>query len=86
MSLNIYMSLTNSNIFLVKPEGELTYTGTNNGRWDGGKSVIQQGGLKTLAQEFFAYNSSAIWVRDVTKMVMIELAPSARAGYNLFAK
>lgn len=73
---------SNSNIFLVKPEGELTYTGTNNGRWDGGKSVIQQGGLKHLAQEFFAYNSSAIFVRDVTKMVMIELTPNARLGYN----
>ena len=73
---------SNSNIFLVKPEGELTYTGTNNGRWDGGKSVIQQGGLKHLAQEFFAYNSSAIFVRDVTKTVMIELAPNATSGYS----
>lgn len=77
---------SNSNIFLVKPEGPMNFWGQNNGRWDSAKSYIQQGGLKTLAQEFFAYNSSAIWVRDVTKMVMIELAPSARAGYNLFAK
>ena len=75
---------SNGNIFLVKPEGPMNYWGQNNGRWDSAKSYIQQGGVKQLAQEFFAYNSSAIWVRDVTKMVMIELAPSARMGYNSF--
>lgn len=71
---------SNANIFLVKPEGVMNYWGSQNGRWDGGKAYIQQGGLKHLAQEFFAFNSSAIWVKDPSKFVMIELTPYAQTG------
>lgn len=71
-----------ANIYLVKPEGEMTYWGTSNGRYD----ITKAGGIvsshKQIGQEFWAYNSVAIWVKDVTKFVMIELDPDARKGFN----
>lgn len=71
-----------ANIYLVKPEGAMTYWGTSNGRYD----ISKAGGIvsshKQIGQEFWAYNSMAIWVKDVTKFVMIELDPDARKGFN----
>ena len=74
-----------ANIYLVQPEGVTTYWGTNNGRWDMGKQVIAQGGLKTITQEFFAFNSSAIWLRDPSRVAMLELSPRAQLGGGYFS-
>jgi len=73
---------SNANIFLVKPEGEMTYWGTSNGRYDITKAAGIVSSHKQIGQEFWAYNSMAIWVKDVTKFVMIELDPDARKGFN----
>lgn len=76
---------SNANIFLVKPEGVVTYYGQNNGMWDAGKQMIQQGGLKFIGQEFFAFNSSAIWLRDPSRVAMLELSPRAQLGGSYFS-
>lgn len=76
---------SNANIFLVKPEGYVSYWGTNNGRWDRGKQAIQQGSVKFIGQEFWAFNSSAVWLRDPSRVAMLELAPRAQVGGSYFS-
>jgi hypothetical protein len=72
----------NANVFLVKPEGEMMYWGTSHGRYSINKASDIVSSHKQIGQEFWAWNSCAIWVRDITRFVMIELNESARKGYN----
>lgn len=74
----------NSNIFLVKPEGVVTYWGESHGRWDRGKQMIQNSSSKFLGQEFYAYNSSAIVMLDPSRVAMLELSPRAQLGGGFF--
>lgn len=76
---------SNANIFLVKPEGHVNYWGRNNGRWDMGAQMIQQGSVKFIGQEFFAYNSSATWIKDPSRVAMLELSPRAQVGGSYFS-
>lgn len=69
-----------SNVYLVRPEGNMVYKGRSNGRWDMGKGSDIISSSKYIAQEFWAFNSSALWLRDPSKVVIIELAPGARKG------
>lgn len=71
-----------SNIFLVKPEGAMTYWGKSNGRYDYNKAGDIVSSHKQIGQEFWAWNSIAIWVKDITRFIMIELDDVARKGYN----
>jgi hypothetical protein len=72
----------NANVFLVKPEGDMMYWGTSHGRYSINKASDIVSSHKQIGQEFWAWNSCAIWVRDVTRFVMIELNESARKGYR----
>lgn len=69
-----------ANVYLVRPEGNMVYKGRSNGRWDMGKASDIISSSKYIAQEFWAFNSSAMWLRDPSRVVMIELAPEARTG------
>lgn len=71
-----------SNIFLVKPEGEMTYWGSSRGRYDINKAGDIVSSHKQIGQEFWAWNSIAIWVKDLTRFIMIELDDTARKGFN----
>lgn len=71
-----------ANVYLVKPEGEMTYWGTSHGRYSINKASDIVSNYKQIGQEFWAWNSCAIWVRDVTRFVMIELTESARKGFS----
>lgn len=73
---------TDSNVYLVKPQGEMTYWGYSNGRYSISKASDIVSSYKQIGQEFWAWNSCAIWVRDITKFVMIELDESARKGFQ----
>lgn len=73
---------SDANVFLVKPEGEMMYWGTTHGRYSINKASDIVSSLKQIGQEFWAWNSCAIWVRDVTRFVMIELTESARKGFR----
>lgn len=70
----------NANIYLVRPEGNMVYKGRSNGRWDMGKASDIISSSKYIAQEFWAFNSSAMWLRDPSRVVIIELAPESRFG------
>lgn len=72
----------NANIYLVKPEGALTYSGMINGRYDMRKSSDIVASHKTIAQEFWAYNNVSVWVKDPSRFVMIELAKPEIKGFN----
>ncbi|MCB1711379.1 MAG: hypothetical protein KDH96_02505 [Candidatus Riesia sp.] len=69
------------NIFLVKPEGELTISGYTNGRYNPYKSSEILSSVKQRGNEFWAWNSCAIWLADPSVFVMIELDPAGRKGY-----
>jgi len=71
-----------ANIYLVMPQGEKIYWGTSTGRYDNRRATGIMASHKTMTQEFFVYGSGAIWMKDPSKFVMIELEPSARRGFN----
>lgn len=71
-----------ANIYIVKPEGEMTYWGTTNGRYDYKKSSDVQSSLKTISQEFWAFNIVAPWVMNPERVLMIELTEAAVKGYK----
>lgn len=71
-----------ANIHLVKPEGEMVYWGTTNGRYDYRKAGDIMSSMKQIGQEFWAFSINAIWVKDLSRFVMIELDPAARKGFN----
>lgn len=73
---------SSANIFLVKPEGEMSYWGTSNGRYDYKKAGDIMSSMKQIGQEFWAFNICDIHVRDLTRFVMIELDEASRKGYN----
>lgn len=71
-----------ANVFLVKPEGEMSYWGSSNGRYNINKAGDIVSSHKQIGQEFWAWNSIGIFVKDLTKFIMIELDESARKGFN----
>ena len=71
-----------ANIYLVKPQGEMCYWGTTNGRYDYRKAGDVMSSMKQIGQEFWAFNIADIHVRDLTRFVMIELDEAARKGFN----
>jgi len=73
---------SNANIFLVKPEGPMIFSGRATGRYDSRKSSDIMATNKYMAEEFFAYNNSDVWLADASKIVMVELSPKARRGFN----
>lgn len=72
----------NANVFIVKPQGNMMYSGQINGRYDSKKSSDIIASHKTMAQEYWAYNNCSVWVKDVSRFVMIELEKSERKGFN----
>jgi hypothetical protein len=73
---------TKANIYLVKPEGEMTYWGSDNGRYNNKKASDVVSSYKTMAQSFWIHSSVALHVRDLTRFVVIELDEAARKGFN----
>jgi hypothetical protein len=69
------------NVFLVKPEGEMTISGYENGRYNPYKSSEILSSVKQRGNTFWAWNSCAVWLADPSVFVMIELDPAARKGY-----
>lgn len=73
---------SNSNIFLVKPEGPVMYSGRTTGRYDSRRSSDIMASSKYMSEEYFAYNVSDIWIKDPSKIVMIHKSPKFRRGFN----
>lgn len=72
----------NSNIFLVKPQGPVMYSGRTTGRYDSRKSSDILASSKYMDESYFAYNISDVWVKDPSKIVMIHKSPKFRRGFN----
>ena len=71
-----------ANIYLVKPKDMLMHWGYTNGRYSTHKSGDIVSSYKQLAQAYWAWNAVSIWVRDVSKFLMIELDRPAVTGLN----
>lgn len=71
-----------ANLYLVKPEGNYVYWGRRNGRYDTRRATDIVASFKEMASEFFAYNNMCLWLKDVSRFVMIELDEAARKGFN----
>lgn len=71
-----------ANIYLVKPEGEYVYWGRRTGRYDSRTASDIMASFKEMGEEFWAYNNSAVWVKDPSRFVMLELDEVASKGYN----
>src|SRR5690606_30239592 len=71
-----------SNVYMVVPKGDKVYWGTAHGRYSSVSAQNIIASRKTMTEEFFIYGSAAIWIKDPSKFVMIELEKGARRGYN----
>jgi len=71
-----------ANIYIVKPEGAMTYWGSENGRYDNMTSTDIVSSNKYQVQSFWIYSICASWVRDLSRYVIIELQKDARRGLN----
>jgi len=71
-----------SNLYIVKPEGPMTYWGSENGRYDNMSASDIVSSSKYQVQSFWIYSLCAAWVKDLSRYVIIELQPNARKGFN----
>ena len=74
----------NSNMFLVKPANQpLIHSGKSVGRYDSTTSRDVRAAHKYMGEEYFAWCAGLdVWMPDPTKIVMIELKPSKRKGFQ----
>lgn len=70
------------NIYLVKPEGEMTYWGTTNGRYDYRRSGDILSSMKQIGQEFWAFNIMDIAMLDPSQVLILELEDDQVTPYN----
>jgi len=63
----------NSNIYYVKPAGEHMWWGYERGRWSPSQTADIISSKRSMSQDFWVHSTSAAWVRDVTKYVVVEL-------------
>lgn len=65
------------NVYLVRPKGESMWWGTRTGRWSPTQSGNIQSSMAEMAYGFWCHSSSAVWIKDMSKYVSIELQPFA---------
>lgn len=73
-----------SNIYLVKPEGEHYFWGGEYGRFSSHRAGDIVSSSRQLSESYWAWNSVAIWVKDVTRFLTIELDDAGSKGFNSF--
>lgn len=71
-----------NNIFLIRPEQHMTYWGTERGRFSSETNAEIQSSSRYQLETYWIYSSVAGWIKDVTRMVVIELDQKARKGFN----
>lgn len=70
-----------ANIYMVKPMGESVYMGRQNGRYSSQSATDIIASSKMMTEEFFIFGFGAMWMRDPSKFIMVELEESQRRGY-----
>lgn len=63
----------NNNVFYVKPEGSSLWWGTRNGRWSSRNAGDIVSSYAEMREDIFCHSISAPWIRDNSKMLLIEL-------------
>lgn len=71
-----------ANIYLVQPKGEKVFWGRENGRYDMSRASDIVASAKTMHSSFFIYGFGAMYIKDPSKFVSIELEKGQRKGYN----
>ena len=71
-----------ANIYLVTPKDEKIYWGRENGRYSMERASDIVASAKTMHSSFFIYGFGALWMKDPSKFVMIELEEKARKAYK----
>jgi len=71
-----------ANIYLVTPKTDKIYWGRENGRYSVDKATDIIASAKTMHSSFFIYGFGALFLKDPSKFVRIELEQSARKGYK----
>lgn len=66
-----------ANVYLVKPEGEMTYWGSTRGRYDFRTSSNIASSMKQIGQEFWAFNIMDIALLDPSRVLILELDENA---------
>lgn len=67
-----------NNVFYVKPEGPSMWWGHQYGRYasnSNGRDIVSS--LQGMKEQFWCHSQSAVWVRDLSRFVMIELNEAA---------
>lgn len=70
-----------ANIYMVKYEGDLVISGSEQGRYNPYQSSSILSSYKQRGVNYWAYGNCAPWIPDVGRFCMIELDPAARKGY-----
>lgn len=71
-----------ANIYMVTPMGEKIYWGRENGRYSTQTAQNVIASAKTLTAGFWIWGFGAMWVKDPSVFVTIELEESARKGFK----
>lgn len=71
-----------ANIYMVTPKTDKIYWGRENGRYSVDRATDIIASAKTMHSSFFIYGFGAMWLKDASKFVTIELEKSARKGYK----
>lgn len=71
-----------ANIYMVTPKTDKIYWGRENGRYSMERATDIIASAKTMHSSFFIYGFGAMWLKDPSKIVMLELEKSARKGYK----
>lgn len=71
-----------SNMYIVKPEGAMTYWGSENGRYHDSMSSAIVSSNKFQMQSYWIYSMCGAWIKDTSKYAIIELDPKVRNGFN----
>lgn len=71
-----------ANVYLVKPEGEMFYSGRDQGRYSDRSNSDILASYKYRGVGYWTYCSGDIWVKDPSKFVTIQLNKQARKGFN----
>jgi len=71
-----------ANVYIIKPQGSMTYWGSENGRYDSMKASDIVSSNKFQMQSWWIYSMVAGLVLDKGRFVIIELDEKAEPGFN----
>lgn len=73
---------SSANMYIVKPEGAMTYWGKENGRYSSESATDIVSSNKFQMESYFIYSIIAGFLKDLTRYIIIELDPKSRQGFN----